>query len=149
MRFEKQLTHVDDPLSPPVVAEDGTLVSPSENIMQSCYQISRLCQTFRKAVQAIVPDNPDVGPWDSYEGPPSLLDRIFATGGQTIATQTEPRSGGTSSTTQTEASASISRTNSSEKAVLYAESGTQADPPAPPPTAAAKAAAATAAAAAA
>ena len=46
-----RLTHVDDPLTPPVVDADGTLLTPSENIMQSCYQISRLCQMFRKAVQ--------------------------------------------------------------------------------------------------
>ena len=54
-RFEKSLTHVDDPLAPPVLAEDGTLLTPSENIMQSCYQITRLCQMFRRAVQVWAP----------------------------------------------------------------------------------------------
>ena len=84
-RFEKQLTHVDDPLTPPVFAEDGTLLQPSENIMQSCYQISRLCQCFRRAAAAISPDNPEVGPWAEYDG--SLLDRLLAVAGHTRATQ--------------------------------------------------------------
>ena len=89
LRFEKQLTHVDDPLTPPVIAEDGvTILQPSENIMQSCYQISRLCLMFRKAMAAITPENPEVGAWETFDG--SLLDRLFAVAGQTISTQTEP-----------------------------------------------------------
>jgi hypothetical protein len=87
-KFEGQLTHVDDPLSPPVIAENGQLLQPSENIMQSCYQISRLCTMFRKAHDAMHPNNPDVGPWEQYEG--KLLDALFALAGRTSSTQTEP-----------------------------------------------------------
>ena len=44
----------------------GTLsINRSENIMGSCYQISRVCQSFRKAYAAIEPANPEVGPWSS------------------------------------------------------------------------------------
>ena len=116
------------------VADDGTLITPSENIMQSCYQISRLCQMFRKAVQAIHPESPEVGPWESYEG--SLLDRLFAVAGHTIATQTDTRSVET-----------VSRATSSESRPAMTDSATQHE--APPATASSRAVAATAAAAAA
>ena len=56
--------------------------------MNSCYQISRLCHMFRKAHAAIHPDNPELGAWDAYDG--SILDCLFAIGGRTSSTQTEP-----------------------------------------------------------
>ena len=85
-RFEKQLTHVDDPLSPPAYTDDGKLIPP-ENIMQSCYRISSLCEKFRRAHAAIHWSSPDIGAWEAYEG--SLLEAFFAVAGRTSGTQTD------------------------------------------------------------
>jgi len=130
-RFEKQLTYVEDPLSTPVLAPDGKIIQQSENIMQSCYQISRLCVKFREAHAAINPDSPDIGPWDSYEG--SLLARFFGVGPATSSTQTD-QSGERPPTTRDEP-----RTSQTETAATQTEgrldgvcSGASSEPQSPP-----------------
>ena len=67
-RFENQHALVYNPLAPPMIIQ-------SENIMQSCSQISSICQLFRNALWALSPDNPNVGSWEEYDG--SLLDLFF------------------------------------------------------------------------
>lgn len=81
-RFESQLTHVDDPLSP-MISGPGEV---RENIMHSCYQIGRVCRTFHRALQVLSPEQPA---WDDEETP--LLPRLFTeVAGSSRATQTDP-----------------------------------------------------------
>jgi hypothetical protein len=81
-RFESQLTHVDDPLSP-MISGPGEV---RENIMHSCYQIGRVCRTFHRALQLLAVDQPA---WSDEETP--LLPRLFSdVAGFSRATQTEP-----------------------------------------------------------
>jgi len=71
-RFEAQVTHVDDPLGMRY-SEDGTVIG--DNILHSCYQIGRVCRSFRKALAVL--NSPDM-PWETGDGPflPRLLNEV-------------------------------------------------------------------------
>ena len=68
--------------------EDGSVII-GENIMQSCYQIGRICQTFRCAMAVL---NPEGNAWEKSDT--ALLPRLFAVASGNrvgnMATQTEP-----------------------------------------------------------
>ena len=83
-RFESNITHVDDPLAPSRQMEDGSVVI-GDNIMHSCYQIGRVCQSFRKAMAVLSPEN---NAWDKSDTP--LLPLLFGVAGCAASTQTDP-----------------------------------------------------------
>ena len=74
-RFESGVTHVDDPLTP-LPANGTTTIEPGQgdNILHSCYQIGRVCRSFRKALMVLTPGEGRT--LDATEGP--LLPRLFA-----------------------------------------------------------------------
>jgi len=69
-RFEAQVAHVDDPLGMRYNEADGSMVC--DNIMHSCYQIGRVCRSFRQALAVL---NSKEAPWETAEGP--FLPRLF------------------------------------------------------------------------